>query len=77
MKNVLVFLFLTGLVLSGFSQNEYIEKCFVNNAVKWDVISTKGGIEDFTITDSDGNTWNLYEQLDLGKTVFLDLFETG
>jgi len=31
---------------------------------------------DFTITDSDGVTWNLYEQLDLGKTVFLDLFFT-
>jgi hypothetical protein len=31
-------------------------------------------IGDFTITDSDGVTWNLYEQLDAGKTVFLDLF---
>jgi hypothetical protein len=31
-------------------------------------------VGDFTITDSDGNTWNLYEQLSLGKTVFLDLF---
>lgn len=33
-------------------------------------------IGDFTITDSDGVTWNLYEQLDAGKTVFLDLFFT-
>jgi len=31
-------------------------------------------VGDFTITDSDGTTWNLYDQLALGKTVFLDLF---
>lgn len=31
-------------------------------------------VGDFTITDSDGTTWNLYEQLALGKTIFLDLF---
>jgi hypothetical protein len=31
-------------------------------------------VGDFTITDSDGVTWNLYDQLALGKTVFLDLF---
>ena len=33
-------------------------------------------IGDFTITDSDGTTWNLYDELSLGKTVFLDLFFT-
>jgi len=31
-------------------------------------------IEDFTVTDSDGNTLNLYENLEAGKTVILDLF---
>ena len=77
MKNALLFLYLSGLILSGYSQNEYVEKCFVKNAIQSDVINNKGGIDDFTITDSDGNTWNLYEQLDLGKTVFLDLFQTG
>ncbi|MCF8459688.1 MAG: peroxiredoxin family protein [Flavobacteriales bacterium] len=29
---------------------------------------------DFTITDTDGNEWNLYEQVALGKTVVLDFF---
>lgn len=29
---------------------------------------------DFTITDTEGQTWNLYEQLALGKTVVLDFF---
>lgn len=33
-------------------------------------------IGDFTITDSDGVTHNLYESLDAGKTVFIDLFFT-
>lgn len=33
-------------------------------------------VGDFTITDTEGNTWNLYEQLALGKTVFIDLFFT-
>ncbi|OFY27657.1 MAG: hypothetical protein A2275_03710 [Bacteroidetes bacterium RIFOXYA12_FULL_35_11] len=31
---------------------------------------------DFTLTDTQGNTWNLYEQLDAGKTVVLDFFST-
>jgi len=34
-------------------------------------------IGDFTVTDSDGNTWNLYELLESGKTVFIDLFFTS
>jgi cytochrome oxidase Cu insertion factor (SCO1/SenC/PrrC family) len=31
-------------------------------------------MEDFTIIDSDGNTLNLYQNLEAGKTVILDLF---
>ena len=31
-------------------------------------------IGDFTINDSDGNILNLYENLEAGKTVILDLF---
>jgi hypothetical protein len=31
-------------------------------------------IGDFTITDSDGVTHNLYDELDAGNTVFIDLF---
>ena len=31
---------------------------------------------DFTITDTDGNTHNLYDILDEGKPVILDLFAT-
>jgi len=33
-------------------------------------------ISDFTVVDSDGNEWNLYEHLDGGATVILDLFQS-
>lgn len=39
-------------------------------------LSETRDISDFTIVDSDGQTWNLYEQLEAGKTVVLDLFFT-
>ncbi len=77
MKKVFLFLYLSGVILSGYAQKKYMEKCFVKSTIKSDIIKTKGGIDDFTITDSEGTTWNLYEQLDLGKTVFLELFQTG
>lgn len=35
---------------------------------------TKSQAPDFTQTDIYGNTFNLYEQLDQGKTVVLDFF---
>jgi hypothetical protein len=40
------------------------------------MVKVTDNVGDFTITDSDGNTWNLYDELSLGKTVFLDLFFT-
>ncbi|MDB4303167.1 hypothetical protein N9934_00055 [Desulfosarcina sp.] len=71
-KTLLLFaivLFSVGL----FAQNSLpVERTITKNMVK-----VLDDIEDFTITDSDGNTWNLYEQLGLGKTVFLDLFFDG
>lgn len=33
-------------------------------------------ISDFTVVDSDGNEWNLYDHLDGGLTVILDLFQS-
>jgi cytochrome oxidase Cu insertion factor (SCO1/SenC/PrrC family) len=40
------------------------------------LVKIAANVGDFTITDSDGATWNLYQQLDQGKTVFVDLFFT-
>ncbi len=36
--------------------------------------SERRGVGDFTIIDSEGNSHNLYNLLDDGKTVLLDLF---
>ena len=38
--------------------------------------STSSYVLNFTITDTEGNTYDLYETLDAGKTVFIDLFFT-
>lgn len=32
-------------------------------------------VGNFTITDSDGNTWTLYTELDKGKTILIDIFQ--
>ena len=60
------FLFVFGTYAQDLSPKE---RAFTAGMVK-----VADDIGDFTITDSDGTTWNLYEQLSLGKTVFLDLF---
>jgi hypothetical protein len=38
--------------------------------------SSSSYVENFTITDTEGNTYDLYETLDSGMTVFIDLFFT-
>jgi hypothetical protein len=56
----------------AFAQTPYLKE----RTGEPSVVKSTTLIGDFTITDSDGNTWNLYEQLALGKTVFIDLFYT-
>ena len=48
----------------------------MERALTKSMVKVTDEIADFTITDSDGVTWNLYDELALGKTVFLDLFFT-
>jgi hypothetical protein len=74
MRRLPVWISLLFLTVSGFSQslpegNTLIERIGTANLIK---VSDQVG--DFTITDSDGNTWNLYQHLNAGKTVFIDLF---
>jgi hypothetical protein len=71
MKNCLLIFTFVIFLFPVFSQTSSIEREFTKGMVK-----IADDVGDFTITDSDGNTWNLYEQLDLGKIVFLDLFFT-
>ncbi len=60
----------------AFSQGHEPGRCMANDQKALKMIKARDVIGDFTITDSDGNTWNLYQQLGQGKTVFLDLFFT-
>jgi len=53
-------------------------KCVIDDGrTKTTLVSSRDEIDDFTVTDSDGNTYNLYTLLGQGKTVFLDLFFDG
>lgn len=51
-------------------------RCVIEDLMKTKLTRGADQIADFTITDSDGVTHNLYESLDAGKTVFIDLFYT-
>jgi hypothetical protein len=78
MKKTLLFglLFLFSQV--GFSQ-AVPDAGSCKSGTSWDAHSYTGwvdGVGDFTIVDSDGITHNLYETLEAGKTVMLDLFQS-
>jgi hypothetical protein len=69
MKKLLSFLAL--FLISGFLFAQFTP---TDRAITKSMVKVADDVGDFTITDSDGVTWNLYDQLSLGKTVFLDLF---
>lgn len=69
MKKTLLIIVSFFFVFSVTAQNSPLERTITKGMVK-----VADDVGDFTITDSDGSTWNLYEQLDLGKIVFVDLF---
>jgi len=75
MKKLLLFLFLSAFMLPVFAQGVANQEPQTRDALLSGMMKVTD-IGDFTITDSDGDTWNLYDQLDEGKTVFLDLFFT-
>lgn len=71
MRKSLLFIATFLFTVSLFAQSGPMERALTKSMVK-----VTDEIGDFTITDSDGNTHNLYDELNLGKTVFLDLFFT-
>ncbi len=75
-KTVLLFaLFAFGL--TAFSQKTSEDgRSILEGYMGSNLVKVADDIGDFTITDSDGVTWNLYQSLAEGKTVFLDLFYT-
>ena len=71
MRKSLLFIVTFLITITLAAQDGPMERALTKSMVK-----VTDDVGDFTITDTDGNTWNLYEQLSLGKTVFLDLFFT-
>ena len=76
MKRLLLFTLLLGLMFPVLAQDAADPGPQTRDALLAGMTKVADEIGDFTITDSDGVTWNLYEQLAAGKTVFLDLFFT-
>lgn len=75
MKKLLLSIFLLGFIIT-YAQDNINERCLPEDYIPSVAKDAKTLVGDFTITDSQGNTWNLYDQLDLGKTVIIDLFFT-
>jgi hypothetical protein len=50
--------------------------CWANYSVALAQLPPGSDAPDFTVTDLDGNTWNLYQLLDEGKTVYIDFSAT-
>lgn len=71
MRKSLLFIATFLFTLTLAAQDGPVERALTKSMVK-----VTDEVGDFTITDSDGTTWNLYDELSLGKTVFLDLFFT-
>lgn len=73
-KKTFAFVFMLAFSMATFSQTSQDGRCTIENLMHSKMVKGADYIGDFTITDSDGVTWNLYEKLNLGKTIFLDLF---
>ncbi|OQX73169.1 MAG: hypothetical protein B6D64_14235 [Bacteroidetes bacterium 4484_276] len=75
MRKTLLFIALFAFSLAGYSQNMSDDgRCILEGHIGPGLVKVADDIGDFTITDSDGVTWNLYDELNAGKTVFIDLF---
>ncbi len=73
MKKLFLTLCIFGFTIAGYSQVELDEKYFKQFETK----QIQDPVGDFTITDTDGITWNLYDQLNQGITIVIDIFKTN
>jgi len=72
-----LFTFLLFSSILAFSQQMSIDgRCLTDDPVPATMIQGRNQMGNFTITDSDGVTRTLYDELDAGKTIMLDLFFT-
>ena len=71
--------FFTLLIFSSAAYTQQMTedgKCFPREPITSGMTQAMDDIGDFTIIDSDGTTHNLYDELDAGNTVLIDLFST-
>ncbi len=76
LKKLILICFLSGMLVTAYSQGETSERCIPEDFVPSAPEGISDIVGDFTITDSQGVTWNLYDQLNQGKTVIIDLYFT-
>ena len=75
MRKTLLFFALLAFSFAGFSQAMSDDgRCILEGHMGPGLVKVADDIGDFTITDSDGVTRNLYDELNAGNTVFIDLF---
>ena len=77
MKRIRLFVLILAFAGYAFGQTKSDDgRCLIEKQLNTKLTKIADDISDFTITDSDGVTHNLYESLGAGKTVFIDLFFT-
>jgi len=73
MKKKFMLFLMVFMAFSAYSQVTKGERTDIENR-QGDDFKSIAEIADFTVTDSEGVTWNLYQLLESGKTVFIDMF---
>ncbi|MBE0637190.1 MAG: hypothetical protein IH598_01560 [Bacteroidales bacterium] len=77
MKKLLLLFFIVVFSSAVHSQEMTDDgRCAPHHPITANMVKGSNQMGDFTITDSDGVTRNLYETLDQGMTIMLDLFFT-
>lgn len=77
MKKILIVVALLIFSFAGYTQQMTEDgKCLPREPITSGMGKAMDDIGDFTIVDSDGITRNLYDELDAGNTVLIDLFFT-
>jgi len=74
MKKLITFCIAFTFAAISFAQVNKGERPESNYYGQTTIVTGIDEMEDFTVIDSDGNTLNLYENLEAGKTIILDLF---
>ncbi len=78
MKRIIFYFTLLIISISGYTQIMTEDgRCAPGPEFVSGMTIASNDIGDFTVVDSDGVTHNLYDELDAGNTVLIDLFFTS